>query len=113
MRRNSPITPIEEQEIIAALEKTPHASLVARKIGRSFSTVWRVAERAGIELTAGREAKGYKRLSSAEYAKILAVRRANPQATQKEVARLAGVSRPTVSRYTRGHNRRAGIAPAE
>jgi hypothetical protein len=37
--RNSPITPIVEQAIIAALEKTPHASLVARKVGRSFSTV--------------------------------------------------------------------------
>ena len=34
-----------------------------RKLGVSFSTVWRRAEQAGIELTAGREAKGYKRLS--------------------------------------------------
>jgi DNA-binding XRE family transcriptional regulator len=111
MRRNSPITPIEEQAIIAALEKTPHASLVARKVGRSFSTVWRVAERAGIELTAGREAKGYKRLPAARRAQIVEARRAMPDATQEEVARRAGVSRATVSRLTRGHNGRRWVSP--
>jgi DNA-binding XRE family transcriptional regulator len=113
MRRHSPITPIEEQEIVAALEKTPHASLVARKVGRSFSTVWRVAERAGIELTAGREAKGYKRLPAARRAEIIAVRRAMPDATQEVVARRAGVSRATVSRLTRGHRRCEGVSAGD
>jgi transposase-like protein len=107
MGRRVSITPEKEEEIIAALEVDAHASRVARKLGVSFSTVWRRAERAGIELTAGREAKGYKRLPAEQYAKIMTVRQANPQATQEEVARRVGVSRPTVSRVTRGHNRRA------
>ena len=46
----------KEEEIIAALEATPDASRVARKLGVSFSTVWRRADLAGIELTAGRAA---------------------------------------------------------
>jgi DNA-binding XRE family transcriptional regulator len=111
MKRGVPVTATEEQNIIAALEKTPHASLVARKIGRSFSTVWRVAERAGIELTAGREAKGYKRLPAARRAEIAEVRRAMPDTTQEEVARRAGVSRATVSRLMRSYNRRREVLP--
>jgi DNA invertase Pin-like site-specific DNA recombinase len=111
MGRRVPITLEKEEEIIAALATTPHASWVARELGVSFATVWRRAERAGIELTAGRAAKGYKRLPAEQYAKIIAVRQENPQATQQEVARKAGVSRPTVSRVTRGHNRRAGVSP--
>jgi hypothetical protein len=59
MRRGVPLPPDTEATIIAALQKKPHASLVAREDGKvSFATVWRVAERAGIELAAGREAKG-------------------------------------------------------
>jgi DNA-binding Lrp family transcriptional regulator len=111
MRRSAPITLEKEEEIIAALEADPHASRVARKLGVSFATVWRRADRAGIELTAGREAKGYKRLPAERRAKILEVRRTNPQATQEEVAREAGVSRPTGCRVTRGENRRATVSP--
>jgi transposase-like protein len=111
MGRGVPITLAKEEEIIAALEVDAHASRVARKLGVSFSTVWRRAERAGIELTAGRAAKGYKRLPAEQCAKIIAVRQENPKATQKEVAREVGVSRPTVSRVTRGHNRRAAVSP--
>jgi DNA-binding Lrp family transcriptional regulator len=110
MSRGAPITLEKEEEIIAALEVDAHASRVARKLGVSFSTVWRRAEGAGIELTAGRAAKGYKRLSAEQYAKIIAVREENPKATQEEVAREAGVSRPTVSRVTRD-NRRAAVSP--
>jgi DNA-binding Lrp family transcriptional regulator len=111
MGRGVPITLAKEEEIIAALEATPHASRVARKLGVSFATVWRRADRVGIELTAGREAKGYKRLTADQYAKIIEVRRANPKATQEEVAREAGVSRPTVSRVTRGRRRGDRASP--
>jgi hypothetical protein len=83
MSRGVPITLAKEEEIIAALEVDAHASRVAQRLGVSFSTVWRRADRAGIELTAGRAAKGYKRLSVEQYAKIITVRRANPKATQK------------------------------
>ena len=88
----------------------PHCDEAAQKLGVSFLTVWRRADRAGIQLTAGRAAKGYKRLSVEQYAKIITVRRANPKATQEEVAREVGVSRPTVSRVTRGQKRRARVS---
>jgi transposase-like protein len=113
MRRGVPITQEKEQEIIAALEVDAHASRVARKLGVSFSTVWRRAEEVGIELTAGREAKGYKRLPAARRAEVIAVRRAMPDATQEVVARRAGVSRATVSRLTREVRRREGVSPGE
>ena len=90
----------------------PPCDEAAQKLGVSFATVWRRADREGIELTAGRAAKGYKRLSAEQYAKIITVRRANPKATHRnEVAREAGVSRPTVSRVTGGDNRRARVSP--
>jgi transcriptional regulator with XRE-family HTH domain len=111
MSRGIPITSTKEEEIIAALEATPNATRVARQLGVSFATVWRRAEQAGIELTAGRKAKGYRRLTAEQYAKIIEIRRANPKATQEEVAREAGVSRPTVSRVTRGHRRGDRTAP--
>jgi transcriptional regulator with XRE-family HTH domain len=62
--------------------------------GISFSKVRRLTEQECIELTAGRAAKGYKRLSPD--------RRANPNASQEEIARIAGVSRSTVWRIERG-----------
>ena len=43
----------------------------------------RMADRAGIELTAGREAKGYKRLPPERRAKVIEARRANPDAPQE------------------------------
>jgi hypothetical protein len=58
------LTVEKEAEIIRALEEMPHASRVSQEIGVSFSTVWRRADRVGIELTAGRAAKGYKRLTA-------------------------------------------------
>jgi transcriptional regulator with XRE-family HTH domain len=65
------------------------------------------------ELTAGREAKGYKRLAPEQRAKVIEVRNAKPEATQAEVAREAGVSRPTVSRLAPGRRRKgARTSPA-
>lgn len=75
-----------------------HASLVARENGWSFATVWRVAERAGIGLTAGREGKGYWRLPANRRTKVIAARQANPKATQAEIAEISGVSLSTVRR---------------
>ena len=100
-----------EAVIVAALEKTPHATFVARKTGWSYSTVWRVADRAGIELTAGREARGYKRLTAAQRAKIEAALQANPKALQREIAQQTGVSRVTVSRIEGGVRRPRRHAP--
>ena len=98
-----------EYRIISHLLIQPHASFVARAEGVSFSKVWRLAERECIELTAGRAAKGYKRLSPERRAKVIEVRRANPNATQEEIALIAGVSRSTVWRIERG--RRGALVP--
>ena len=102
MPRNVPITPEKEQEIIAALEKDSHASRVARTLGDvSYATVWRVADRNAIALKAGRETMGRPRLSAEVWAKIAREVAANPNATQKELARKIGVSRSTVGRVMR------------
>jgi hypothetical protein len=102
MPRGSKITATDEAKIVARLLRRPHASFVAGKTGFSFATVWRVAERAAIELTAGREAKGYKRLSPERRAEVIEARRANPDAPQEQIAQQAGVSRSTVWRIERG-----------
>jgi DNA-binding XRE family transcriptional regulator len=52
---------------------------------------------------------GYKRLSPERRAKVIEVRRANPNASQEEIARIAGVSRSTVWRIERG--RRGALVP--
>jgi DNA-binding XRE family transcriptional regulator len=110
--RNVKLTEEQEEEIIAALTTKPHALQVARDTGWSFATVWRRAESAGIELTAGKEAKGYKRLSAEQRARVEEVRRLNPRGTQEEVACAAGVSRATVSRIERGDRRGGADRPA-
>jgi transcriptional regulator with XRE-family HTH domain len=111
MRRRQKITAEEEEEIVATLETMRHASRVAQNVGRSFSTVWRCAERAGIELTEGRAAKGYKRLAADREAKVIEALRENPTATQQELADATGVSRSTVGRIKRGDRRCATPSP--
>jgi hypothetical protein len=84
---------------------------VARALGDvNYATVWRVADRNGIDLAAGREAKGYKRLPAEQWAKVEDAVRARPGATQDELARETGVSRSTVGRVVRA--RRQAPAPA-
>ena len=106
MPRRVPITPEKEAKIVTRLLVNPHASLVAREEGVSFAKVWRLAERECIELTGGRDAKGYKRLPPERRAAVEAALRANPEATQLEIARATGVSRPTVTRIEGGRRRR-------
>jgi DNA-binding XRE family transcriptional regulator len=109
MPRGVPISEDEEATIKAALTAKPHALLVARESrgAWSYATVWRVADRAGIPLTAGRETMG-RRLSAEQRAVVIEARRNSPNGTQEEIARAAGVSRVTVSRIERGDRRRAG-----
>jgi hypothetical protein len=72
MPRGVPITDDEEATIKAVLTTKPHASLIARQSGGawSYATVWRVADRAGIALTAGRETMG-RRLSAEQRAAVI------------------------------------------
>lgn len=111
MPRGVPITEDEEATIKAALTAKPHALQVARESrgAWSYATVWRVADRAGIPLTAGRETMG-RRLSSEQRAAVAEARRNNPNGIQQEIARAAGVSRVTVSRIER-RGRRSVAGP--
>jgi hypothetical protein len=80
---------------------------------REFFKVWRLAERECIDLAAGRAAKGYKRLPAERRAAVIEARRTNPEATQAEIARATGVSRPTVTRIDDGRRRKLAAAKAE
>jgi hypothetical protein len=111
MPRGVPITDEVEVAIKTELAKKPHATLVAResKGAWSYATVWRVADRAGIALTAGRETMG-RPLSPELRAKVAAAVEAHPDTTQLELAQQCGVSRSTVGRAVRA--RRAALALA-
>jgi hypothetical protein len=101
MPRNFAITPEEEEVIIAALEKDPHASRVARTLGDvSYARVWRVADRNNIALTAGRGTMGRPRLPAEVWAKVEREVAANPDATQEQLAQNR-LSRSTVGRAQR------------
>jgi DNA-binding XRE family transcriptional regulator len=108
MQRGVPITDDEEAAIKTALQVRPHASAVARdsKGAWSYSTVWRVADRAGIALTAGRETMGRKRLAAEQVAAVREMSRANPKTKQADIARATGVSRPSVSKIEGGRRYR-------
>ena len=108
MPRGVPTSPEMEARIVARLLAERHASRVARAEGVSFAKVWRLADRECIELTAGQEAKGYWRLSPERRAAVIEARRENPDGTQEQIARAAGVSRATVSRIERGDCRGGG-----
>jgi DNA-binding XRE family transcriptional regulator len=72
--------------------------------GDPYATVWRIAHRYGVVLTAGRETMG-RRLSAERRAAVIEARRADPDASQKEIALRAGVSRSSVRRIE-GNGRR-------
>ena len=91
------ITTKKEEAILAALSRDAHASRVARALGDvSYATVWRVAARAGIDLTAGRAAKGYKRLPAERRAKVEDAVRAIPERRRTSSrARPVSAARPS------------------
>jgi CRP-like cAMP-binding protein len=108
MRRRVPITKDDEAAIKAALTRNPHATAGAERArGHGASTVWRVAFRAGIELTAGRKTMGRHRLSAEQRAAVIEAARTKPEPTQAEIARTVGISRPSVSRIIPRRRRRA------
>jgi hypothetical protein len=56
--RRPALPPERRAKIIAALKANPNASAVARQVGGiSDVTVWKIAKREGIELTAGKAAR--------------------------------------------------------
>jgi transposase-like protein len=89
------IPPRKRGQIIAALQVNPNAHGVAREVGGvNYDTVWRIAKKLNIKLTAGRAAQGRK-MPSKNRARIIAALKLNPNAS--EVARqIGGVSLATV-----------------
>jgi len=59
----------------------------------SYATVWRVADRNNIALTAGRETIGRPRLSGELWRQVEIEVAANPNVTQQALGRKIGVSR--------------------
>lgn len=110
---HTPFSEERNKEIAAAVEADRHASRTARRLGVGYTTVWRIAHREGIELTAGRAAKGRKRVSEELRAAVTAAGLANPQATQAEIGRTLGISRVSVSRIEGGRRHRGvrGLQP--
>jgi Homeodomain-like domain len=105
-----PFTAEENDKIKLALMQKPCAVAVAResKGAWSYSKVWRIAHKTGIELTEGRKTMGHPRLSAEKRAEVLEACRANPGATQQKIAELTGVGRASVSRIKRGVRRVPG-----
>ena len=101
----------KRRQIIAALKDNPNATQIAREVGCvNYRTVVRVAEGAGIDLTAGKAARGHPRVSPEKHAQIIGALKANPNA--KQVARkIGGVSHTKVGKIAKA----AGItlAPGE
>jgi transposase len=85
-------------EIIEALRANPNASQIAKQVGLSKFTTWRIAKAAGIELTAGKAVAGW--LPAEKRAEIIEALRANPITTQV-AKQVGGVSQVTVWKIAR------------
>ena len=90
------ISPEKCAQIIAALKNNPNAAAVAREIGGvSHPTVWKIAKRAGIELTATEANLGRPKIPSGLHAQIIAALKDDPSSAA--VAReIGGVSQAKV-----------------
>ena len=91
----------KRRQIIAALKDNPNATQVAREVGgMNYRTVVRLAEGAGIDLTAGKAARGHPRVSREKHAQIIAALKANPNAS-KVAKQIGGVSHVVVSKIAK------------
>ena len=89
------LTEEKRRQVIAALNVNSNATAVAREIGGvSAAGVWKIAKRAGIELTAGIAARGCNnRVPPEKRAAIVAALNVNPNATAvaRDVGGVSGV----------------------
>jgi hypothetical protein len=89
------LTEEKRRQVIAALTVNSNATAVAREIGGiSAAGVWKIAKRVGIELTAGRAARGCNhRVPPDKRAEIVAALNVNPNAAAvaREVGGVSGV----------------------
>jgi len=105
-RKNGPamrqiLSQEKRRQIIAALKDNPNATQIAREVGCvNYRTVVRLAEGAGIELTAGKAVRGHPRVSPEKHAQIIAALKDNPNA--KQVAgKIGGVSHTMVGKIAK------------
>jgi len=87
------LPPEKRAKIIAALKANPNANAVARQVGVSCVTVWKIAKQTGINLAAGKAAQ--HALPPEKRAKIIAALKANPN-TRAVARQVGGVSCVTV-----------------
>jgi hypothetical protein len=89
------LTEENRRRVLAALTVNSNATAVAREIGGvSAAGVWKIAKKAGMELTAGIAARGCNnRVSTDKRAEIVAALNVNPNATAvaREVGGVSGV----------------------
>ena len=102
------LTEEKRRQVLAALNVNSNATAVASQIGGvSAAAVWKIAKKAGIELTAGITARGCNnRVPPDKRAEIVAALNVNPNATA--VAREVGGS--VVSASGRSRKSRRWIA---
>ena len=89
------LTEEKRRQVIGALNINSNAAAVAREIGGDSAVgVWKIAKKAGIELTAGMAARGCNnRVPPEKRAEIVAALNVNPNATAvaREVGGVSGV----------------------
>jgi len=91
----------KRRQIIAALKDNPNATQIAREVGGvNYSTVVRLAEGAGIDLTAGKAARGHPRVSPEKHVQIIAALKDNPNAAAV-AKQIGGVSHTTVGKIAK------------
>src|ERR1700733_9556013 len=88
------LTEDKRRQVIAALNVNSNATAVAREIGGvSAACVWKIAKKAGIDLTAGIAARGCNnRVAPEKRSEIIAALSINPNATAvaREVGGVSG-----------------------
>jgi hypothetical protein len=100
-----------EEQITHALRNNSNAAAIAREHGLTHKQVWRIARTAGIDLTAGRAAKGNPAFSPAECERMCAAFQANPLAGPVAALLTAEFGRPVTRWAVAYQARKQGLLP--
>jgi hypothetical protein len=100
-----------EEQITHALRNNSNAAAIAREHGLTHKKVWRIARSAGIDLTAGRAAKGNPAFSPAECERICAAFQANPHAGPVAALLTEEFGRPVTRWAVAYQARKHGLLP--
>lgn len=100
-----------EEHITRALRDNSNAAAIAREYGLTHKQVWRIARTAGIDLTAGRAAKGNPAFSPTECERMCAAFQANPYAGPVAALLTAEFGRPVTRWAVAYQARKQGLLP--